>query len=194
MGCLKRRPRRDKRSFGLRHADCPSLARDDFSSGWMRFWLRSVSLKKCTDFAERLIARADGRPGIDPVVYFKMLMVGFFENLPSRNIQFTGWLRSERAIAARCQDSFAVRAFLGYGLEEATPDHSSLSVIRLGYAEPRLRRFPRRYADTPICHLSFVICHRVEGLPRRPSSHRASRTNGRPRSRYINATSRPAPK
>jgi len=63
--------------------------------------------------------RSDGRPGIDPVVYFKMLMVGFFENLPS-----------ERAIAARCEDSLAVRKFLGYGLEEATPDHSSLSVIR----------------------------------------------------------------
>ena len=60
-----------------------------------------------------------GRPGIDPVVYLKMLMVGFFENLPS-----------ERAIAARCEDSLSVRAFLGYGLEESTPDHSSLSVIR----------------------------------------------------------------
>ena len=60
-----------------------------------------------------------GRPGIDPVIYFKMLMVGFFENL-----------RSERAIAARCEDSLSVRAFLGYGLEERTPDHSSLSVIR----------------------------------------------------------------
>jgi transposase len=60
-----------------------------------------------------------GRPGIDPVVYLKMLMVGFFENL-----------RSERAIAARCEDSLSVRAFLGYTLEESTPDHSSLSVIR----------------------------------------------------------------
>ena len=60
-----------------------------------------------------------GRPGIDPVVYLKMLMVGFFENL-----------RSERAIAARCEDSLSVRAFLGYGLEESTPDHSSLRVIR----------------------------------------------------------------
>ncbi len=46
-------------------------------------------------------------------------MVGFFENL-----------RSERAIAARCAESLSVRAFLGYGLEESTPDHSSLSVIR----------------------------------------------------------------
>lgn len=60
-----------------------------------------------------------GRPGIDPVVYVKMLMVGFFENLPS-----------ERAIASRCADSLSVRGFLGYSLTEATPDHSSLSVIR----------------------------------------------------------------
>jgi len=60
-----------------------------------------------------------GRPGIDPVVYLKMMMVGFFENLPS-----------ERAIAARCDDSIAIREFLRYDLTEATPDHSSLSVIR----------------------------------------------------------------
>ena len=60
-----------------------------------------------------------GRPGIDPVVYLKMLMVGFFEDLPS-----------ERAIAARCADSLSVRGFLGYDLTEATPEHSSLTVIR----------------------------------------------------------------
>src|SRR4051812_7993806 len=62
-------------------------------------------------------AEADrgGRPGIDPVVYLKMLMVGFFEDLPS-----------ERAIASRCADSLSVRAFLGYALTEATPDHSTL--------------------------------------------------------------------
>ena len=60
-----------------------------------------------------------GRPGIDPVVYLKMLMVGFFEDLPS-----------ERAIASRCADSLSLRGFLGYDLLEATPDHSTLSVIR----------------------------------------------------------------
>ena len=60
-----------------------------------------------------------GRPGIDPVVYLKMLMIGFFENLPS-----------DRAIASRCEDSLGARGFLGYGLEEATPDHSSFTVIR----------------------------------------------------------------
>ena len=60
-----------------------------------------------------------GRPGIDPVVYFKMLMMGFFEGL-----------ESARAIAARCADSLSLRGFLGYALEEATPEHSSMSVIR----------------------------------------------------------------
>ena len=60
-----------------------------------------------------------GRPGIDPAVYFKMLMIGFFENLPS-----------ERGIAERCSDSIAIRFFLGYDLTQDTPDHSTLSVIR----------------------------------------------------------------
>ena len=60
-----------------------------------------------------------GRPGIDPEVYFKMQMVGFFEGIPS-----------ERGIAARCADSLSIRQFLHYELHEATPDHSSLTVIR----------------------------------------------------------------
>ena len=60
-----------------------------------------------------------GRPGIDPVIYLKMIMVGFFEDLPS-----------ERAIAARCADSMSIRAFLKYELNEKTPEHSSFTVIR----------------------------------------------------------------
>jgi transposase len=72
----------------------------------------------CEPFYETDRSRG-GRPGIDPEVYFKMQMIGFFEGLPS-----------ERAIAARCADSLAVREFLHYELHEATPDHSSLTVIR----------------------------------------------------------------
>ena len=64
-------------------------------------------------------ANGRGRPGIDPVVYFKMLMVGFFEDIGS-----------ERGIAERCSDSISIRAFLGYALTETTPDHSTLSIIR----------------------------------------------------------------
>jgi transposase len=59
------------------------------------------------------------RPPIDPEVYFKMLIIAFFENL-----------RSERAIAARCADSLSIRNFLGYSLTESTPDHSTLSLTR----------------------------------------------------------------
>jgi transposase len=60
-----------------------------------------------------------GRPGVDPAVYFKMLMIGFFENISS-----------ERGIAERCSDSISIRYFLGYDLTQSTPDHSTLSVIR----------------------------------------------------------------
>ena len=60
-----------------------------------------------------------GRPGIPPGVYFRMLLIGYFERLPS-----------DRAIAWRCADSLSLRRFLGYGLDEDTPDHSSLCRIR----------------------------------------------------------------
>ena len=60
-----------------------------------------------------------GRPSIPPGVYFRMLMLGYFEKLDS-----------EREIAWRCADSLALRAFLGYRVDEGTPDHSSLSRTR----------------------------------------------------------------
>ena len=64
-------------------------------------------------------ASGGGRPPIDPEVYFKMLVVGFFEGIGS-----------ERGIASRCEDSISIRRFLRYDLTESTPDHSSLSRIR----------------------------------------------------------------
>jgi transposase len=60
-----------------------------------------------------------GRPSIPPGVYFRMLLIGYFEGLDS-----------ERGIAWRCADSLALREFLGYELNQRTPEHSSLSVIR----------------------------------------------------------------
>ncbi len=60
-----------------------------------------------------------GRPGIPPGVYFRMLLVGYFEGLGS-----------QRGIAWRCADSLSLRTFLGVPLTEATPDHSSLTRVR----------------------------------------------------------------
>jgi len=60
-----------------------------------------------------------GRPGIPPGVYFRMLLVGYFEGIGS-----------QRGIAWRCSDSLSLREFLGTPLTEDTPDHSSLSRVR----------------------------------------------------------------
>ena len=60
--------------------------------------------------------REGGRPSIPPGVYFRMLFVGFFENIDS-----------QRGIAWRCSDSLSLRAFLGLAMTDAVPDHSSLT-------------------------------------------------------------------
>jgi transposase len=60
-----------------------------------------------------------GRPGVPPGVYFRMLLVGYFEGITS-----------QRGIAWRCGDSLSLRSFLGVPLTEDVPDHSSLTRIR----------------------------------------------------------------
>jgi len=73
-------------------------------------------------FVEGLCApyyREGGRPGIPPGVYFRMLLIGYFEGIDS-----------QRGIAWRCADSLALRSFLGLDPTEPTPVHASMSVIR----------------------------------------------------------------
>jgi len=60
-----------------------------------------------------------GRPSIPPGVYFRMLLIGYFEGIDS-----------ECGIAWRVADSMALRKFLGYRLDDSTPDHSSVSRTR----------------------------------------------------------------
>ena len=60
-----------------------------------------------------------GRPGIPPGTYFRMLMVGYFEGIGS-----------QRGIAWRCSNSLSLRGYLGVGLTENTPDHSSMTRVR----------------------------------------------------------------
>src|SRR6187402_2790436 len=69
------------------------------------------------DFVEQLCApfyKEGGRPGIPPGVYFRMVFVGYFENLDS-----------QRGIAWRCADSASLRTFLGCDWTESTPVHAS---------------------------------------------------------------------
>ena len=64
----------------------------------------------------RYYAPVLGRPGLSPGRYFRLLLVGYFEGLDS-----------ERGMAWRAADSLAIRSFLGLGLEESAPDHSTIS-------------------------------------------------------------------
>ena len=60
-----------------------------------------------------------GRPSLLPGVYFRALLIGYFEGIDG-----------ERGIAWRVADSLALRRFLGIGLDEGTPDHSTISRTR----------------------------------------------------------------
>jgi len=75
------------------------------------------------DFAEgqcvSFYAKTMGRPGLPPGIYFRLLLIGYFEGIDS-----------ERGIAWRAADSLALRDFLGIGLDETPPDHSTISRTR----------------------------------------------------------------
>lgn len=68
---------------------------------------------------QQFYAPVMGRPGLPPGRYFRLLLIGYFEGLDS-----------ERGIAWRAADSLAVRSFVGLGLDQAAPDHSTISRTR----------------------------------------------------------------
>ena len=62
--------------------------------------------------------KKDGRP-VDPTVYFKIFLIGYLEGIVE-----------DTDLAERISDSIAIREFLGYGLSERPPDHSSIGRVR----------------------------------------------------------------
>jgi transposase len=77
-----------------------------------------------------------GRPSIDPVVFFRLQLVMFFEDV-----------RSERRLMEVASDRLSVRWYLGYDLHESLPDHSSLTRIRERYGLLVFRRFFERIVE-----------------------------------------------
>jgi len=79
--------------------------------------------EKFDEFAEAECARfycsGNGRPSLPPGTYFRLLLIGYFEGIDS-----------ERGIAWRVADSLGLRQFLRIGLDENTPDHSTISRTR----------------------------------------------------------------
>jgi transposase len=98
---------------------------DDF----YRHLQRVLDLSFVRDLVRDRYALA-GRPSLDPVVFFRLQLVLFFEGL-----------RSERQLLRVAADRLSVRWYLGYDLGERLPDHSSLTRIRARYGLEVFRRF-----------------------------------------------------
>jgi transposase len=104
VGCDDRVADRRESSFLSAHE--PAAAEhgfDDFVEG------------QCASF----YAETMGRPGVPLGIYFRLLLIGYFEAMGS-----------ERGIAWRAADSLALRDFLGVGLGDDPPDHSTISRTR----------------------------------------------------------------
>ena len=71
------------------------------------------------DLTKPLYAQKMGRPSLDPVVFFKCMLIGFYENIIY-----------DTELEYRIADSLSLRKFLGYSLEERTPDESTLRKTR----------------------------------------------------------------
>jgi transposase len=91
--------------------------------GFVRDWTREL-------YAER------GRPSIDPVIFFKLQLVMFFEGI-----------RSERKLIEIASLNLAHRWYLGYTLNEPLPDHSSLTRIRQRLGIDVFQRFFEKIVD-----------------------------------------------
>lgn len=88
-------------------------------------WLRDeVANLYCTD---------NGRPGIDPEVAVRLMLAGFLLGIVH-----------DRRLMREAQVNIAIRWFVGYGLHEALPDHSSLTRIRQRWGEERFQRIFER--------------------------------------------------
>jgi transposase len=119
MGMGKRKPAQE--ALFIAHDDLPRSAGHPFyvklnqlldEAGFDR-WLE----KRCAQYYAQEEKR--GQPSIPPGVYFRMLLVGYFEGIDS-----------QRGIAWRCGDSLSLRNFLGITLGNKTPDHSTLTNTR----------------------------------------------------------------
>jgi transposase len=94
---------------------------------------RDVDKRLDLSFVREMVAplyARGGRPSVDPVVFFKLQLVMFFEDL-----------RSERQLMEVVADRISLRWYLGYDLGEPLPDHSSLTRIRDRYGLSVFRRF-----------------------------------------------------
>ena len=114
---MKRRKTEDAQELFIPH--------DALSAPGNPFYQKLEKLLREHKFDEFVEAQCEpfyartGRPSIPPGVYFRLLLIGYFEGIGS-----------ERGICWRVQDSLSLREFIGVGLSGKVPEHSSLTRIR----------------------------------------------------------------
>ena len=110
---------RSKKTCGFAHTELPSAPGHPFYQRLNEL----LEAEKFDEFVEgrctKFYAAKYGRPSLTPGIYFRSLLLGYFEGIDS-----------ERGIAWRMADSLGLRRFVGIALDEDTPDHSTISRTR----------------------------------------------------------------
>jgi transposase len=113
------------------------------ADNFYRYLDATLDLTFVRDWVQDCYADA-GRPSIDPVVFFKLQLILFFEGI-----------RSERKLMETVALHLAHRWYLGYGLDEALPDHSSLTRIRSRLGVAMFQRFFEHVVD--LCQQAGLV-------------------------------------
>ena len=128
---------------------------------------RTLNLSFVREFVQQTYA-GGGRPSIDPVVFFKLQLVMFFEAI-----------RSERLLMRHAADRLSVRWYVGYDLDESLPDHSSLTRIRERYGVEVFRRFFEQIVEQ--CQQAGLVWGRELYIDSTKVQANASRDSVKPR-------------
>jgi transposase len=116
MGTRKRRQRQEPLWYG---SELPSAPGHPFYNRLNEILDKASFDLLCEQLCSGFYHQKLGRPSLAPGIYFRTMMIGFFEGIDS-----------ERGIAWRLADSLTLREFLGIGLDEDTPDHVTISRTR----------------------------------------------------------------
>lgn len=116
MGTRKRRQRQEPLWY---RSELPSAPGHPFYNRLNEILDKAGFDTLCEQLCSPFYHQKLGRPSLAPGIYFRTMMIGFFEGIDS-----------ERGIAWRLADSLTLRQFLGIGLDEDTPDHVTISRTR----------------------------------------------------------------
>ena len=111
-----RKQREKQEDIWIAHTELPSAPGHPFYQRLNEL----LEAEKFDEFVEgrcaKFYAAKYGRPSLTPGIYFRSLLLGFFEGIDS-----------ERGIAWQLADSLGLQRFVGIGLDEGTPDHTTIS-------------------------------------------------------------------